>query len=544
MGGMVGYLGRKELDLELAAKLMAHRGANLHVVEEENFSVAVRSDDDDCLYSNGRAAAAICGSGHFKSGEKLSARRLVSEYLSSGTIDASEILGHFSFVIADLNSKDLILCRDSVAVTPLHVMKKGGAIHFATEYKTLLDVPSFDYQIDTSSLTHFISTGWNSSGTTFFKDIKPLVPGNLVIHRQNNSVLMTPIRDPYQVNQSGNVSSSDLLAALQESIETFLSVSGQNIGIMLSGGIDSALIGALLKQQTGDRKIQSFTVGYGDTDPEISGAKATAETLGFDHHEVILDQEQFEELISPAIWAMENICGFDEYPCLFGLLQTARSTVDTLFSGNFSDTIFAGMETHRIIWEKCYSDNKKISDLDIAMCSNTCEEAQDSELVSDVITYPVLSRNLTQELLGALSTRDERMSAQEMFAANAGARFLLPYTHPAVIDVALQVTDAQKLSEFKNKIILRECAEKVLPRSISERKKHIQQMPYDKNMQAFLLKTLRNIVSDRESKVLDFIQSDYISHFYRKLSADLNSNNIQKAWNIVAFEYWCRSFLK
>ncbi|MGY5809996.1 asparagine synthetase B family protein [Rhizobium sp. LEGMi198b] len=539
MSGFIGFFGKVGLDLRRAADLLSHRGCRLHAFEDDRFGIAMVMDSDNGLFTSEHVTVAVSGNPYYSPGRLLSARELADEYLSSGTVQASTIFGTFSFVIFDSKAERVLLYRDAIGITPLYVMRLENTVYFATEYKALLNVPGFHRQIDVGAVNHFLSTGWNVHGTTFFCDIRPVQPGRLVAHAPNATILNNPMNRRIETDGTNKVTSDDLLAALDQSIDSSLAVSGPNIGIMLSGGVDSALIAALLKRKIGEKPIRSFTVGYGESDPEIIGARQTAHALGLDHSELILSLDEFDKLIAPAIWTMENVCGFDEYPCLFGLLQSVKGTVDTVFSGNFSDTIFAGMATHRKIWEDDHVAHRK---------SSACEDISNdtpegAELVSDPWTYPALSRNLTEELSRALRERDERMSAQELFVASIGAHFILPYAHPAVINVAMLSTDAQKLSAERNKIILRDAASNVLPSSISERQKHIQQMPYDRTMQDYLLHQLDGILCNSSCISRRYLRDTYLIHTRSLLKRHINVTSIQKAWNIIAFETWCRLFL-
>ncbi|MQW40799.1 asparagine synthetase B family protein [Sinorhizobium meliloti] len=543
MSGFVGFLGAAVFDLKQASCLLSHRGSRLDVFEDERGGIAVLSENDTGLFKSEHVAVAVSGTGCDPYGHPLSALRLADEYRSSGTIEASAISGTFSFAILDTKAGQVLLCRDAIGANPLHVIRLREGIYFASEYKALLAVPGLSHRVDVRAVNHFLSTGWNIPGTTFFSDIQPVQPGRLVTHTPRATIVGNPVNSRIKPDESSAVTSHDLLSALNKSVDSALSVSGPNIGMMLSGGIDSALIAALLKRKVGDRLIRSFTVGYGEDDPEIRGARETASTLGLEHHELILSLDAFDKLVTPAIWTMENACGFDEYPCLYGLLQSVKGTVDTVFSGNFSDTVFAGMATHRKIWEAdhgTYSESAKHSP---ASSDGSDGATDDTELVSDPSTYPALSRSLTEELSRALTERDERMSAQEQFVASIGAHFIMPYTHPAVIDVALRSTDAQKLSVDRNKLILRDAASQVLPRTISERQKHIQQMPYDLAMQEYLIRQLDEIITNHCCLSRRYIRLEYLLHARSTLRKRIGVASIQKSWNIIAFEHWCRVFL-
>jgi asparagine synthase (glutamine-hydrolysing) len=292
--------------------------------------------------------------------------------------------------------------------------------------------------------------------------------------------------------------------AIVESVRWYAHDHKSSYGVMLSSGVDSALLTATLQRLCGDATIHTFTVGFGDDDPEITGARETAFFLGTNHHEIIVRPEMLTDLLRKTIAAVDNPGGYDEFPCLFALHETACEHVDVIFSGNAADTLFAGMPYHAAL------------------------------LSSDGGLY----RRLCDDLL----FRDERLAAQELLAAHHGISFRMPYADKMLIDLALEVPDCQKLSNENNKIIFRDAAQMLLPDEITSRPKRIQHLRHDDAMWNWLEEQLDWIHS---TSILDrfSIRSHALITNPRRRSAVEGGKHFRTAWNIVSLATWASIFL-
>ncbi|WMT92547.1 asparagine synthase-related protein [Pelagibacterium sp. H642] len=534
MAGMVGEFGsNRRVAFEPAAEMMARRGQISTFIDRPQFRLLFVGSPQTGLHAAKNTIAAICGSPHTATGEKLTAHRLVLEYERTGTIEPARIRGHFSLVLADLRKQTVVLCRDALAVTPLHTIDMGQDVVFSTEYKAILDASGHDRGLDFAAIDYFLRTGWTPAGRTFFSAVKPLAPGQVSLFSVGGVRARVDVphwRLPAGVGRP--METSQLSNALERSVQRFLEIGGPNIGVMLSGGIDSALIAALLRRARPQQDICALTVGYGQTDPEILGARSTAAALGLEHLELIVAIEELEDLVPASIWAMENVGGHDEYPCLFGLARRSCGQVDAIFSGNLSDTLFAGMASHRRFLTGAGQQARPLG----------VRGAILYETEFDPIPAQPKSYTLSEELFSALRSRDERMSAQEIFASYAGSEFMMPYGDRDVIDIALRTPDDQKLNPIRNKVILREVASRILPSEIANRPKSIQQLPYDGSMRAFLLSKLEKVAAS-ENGASTVIRADYISQAASALRFRCDRSRVHDAWNIMAFDYWCQTFL-
>lgn len=515
MSGIFGASGSNPNEMERALHTMRHRGGHTSSGSAGPFMIASISDRPEDFYSGPSLVAALAGTCFDEDG-RMTAEAFARHYLENGIPDFSLYSGHFALAISDGASGSLILYRDAIGIAPLHVSRSNGRIVFASEYKAILATTG-KTEIDRQAVEGYLKTGWTPPGRTFLEAIRPVPAGHLSHFRKD--VAFCSRRNPRQFQIAGKPGDpvEATTSLLRNSVERMAAgCKTADTGLMLSGGVDSALIGGLLKQALSGKTIRSYTVGYGEDDPEIKGARDTAETLGFHHTALFLKPADFDRLLPQAISAMENLGGHDEYPCLMAAHEVAEGNVGIMFSGNLSDTLFAGMNEHRQLWERGRADNSGAG--------------QEGTLLS-------------AELQKSLMVRDERLSAQEMFAARSGMSARMPYADPALISLALGLPDSSKISAERNKIVLRDAASRVLPASIANRPKGIQQLRYDEEMRGWLLQRLSLARSSLVQTDMAFI-SPHIATVRDELKSQISTQTVHAAWNAVAVDFWARQFVQ
>jgi asparagine synthase (glutamine-hydrolysing) len=404
--------------------------------------------------------------------------------------DTAELNGHFAIAIIECRQDRAIFLRDTIGVHPLYWARLKTGIAFASEYKVLRPLPGFDLTPDVAAIRTFEQTGWVPAGTTFFSSVRPVHPGRVTrIGRIGSGYSVTQSKAAVAPTPVSHVSAKTLLDHIDAAVSRFSVGEAGRPGVMLSSGVDSALVAALVARARAAGPLDAFTVGHKGRDPEIEGAAETARALGLNHHVLELEPRDLSHWLPECIWTMENPGGHDEYPCLFALCHLASDHVGTLYSGNLSDTLFAGMQSHMDLW-------RRINGLDADM---TKKPAPLSILAGTVpggtgADGPPPFRSLRDELAATMNRRDERMAAQAMFAARFGVDLRMPFADRTLIDLAFRIPDDQKVGPEGGKRILREAAALLLPQAIAARPKRIQSLAHDAAMQSWLLDMLDHLM--------------------------------------------------
>lgn len=313
---------------------------------------------------------------------------------------------------------------------------------------------------------------------------------------------------------------------------------------------------------------QLFAALFGEDDPDIQGARHTAKVLGTDHHEIFVRPSELMDLLPTTAWTLEDPGGYDAFTHLFALARHASMHTDVLFSGNICDTLFAGMPNHRRAWLAMHVPGARsvLSDfrsaelrgsLPRALFSRLCWQLKHgrSHLPAPVSLSDCAERQVPDDLDGLsrqaplfdllsneLRQWDNRMGAQTALANRFGMKFRMPFADKRMIELALRIPDRQKIHARGIKQILRDAAKLTLPGTITERKKYIQQFPYDLEFADLLNSLIDRLVSNRPERAVDILPVDKITTLRSTKRRPYSETEIRWLWNAISLEIWIRQF--
>lgn len=280
--------------------------------------------------------------GHrFKS--KSDTEVIVHLYEEEGIQCLSRLRGMFAFAIWDKNERQLFLARDRFGQKPLYYYIDDEKLLFASEVKSILASRLVEISPDYQALYQYLCLGYVPHPNTGFRGIKKLPPGHYLVTDGAKVVLK-----PYwslQVETSDNETinetevSQKLLDLLTEATQMRL-VSDVPVGVLLSGGVDSNAVAAMMSRYSD--QIKTFTVGFEDElYDERKEARLLAEKLGTDHHEMVVKPDIIEVLPNLVRAYDEPFADPSTIPSYY-VAQMASQHVKVVLNGDGGDESFAG----------------------------------------------------------------------------------------------------------------------------------------------------------------------------------------------------------
>ncbi len=259
----------------------------------------------------------------------------------------------FALAVWDRQERALTLARDRAGEKPLYYGRCGNSVVFASELKSIRVHPHFTGHIDHEGLSLFLNYGWVPSPYCIYRNLRKLPPGCLVtLTAETDPLDIQPTaywsareamakgaRQPFRGSFRDAV--AELEALLTDAVSKRM-ISDVPLGALLSGGIDSSCVVALMRTQS-SRPPKTFSIGVeAETHDEAQYAKAIAAHLGTDHHEFYVGRQDIVRFIPklPEIYD-EPLADISQIPtCL--LSQLARRHVTVALSGDGGDEGFAG----------------------------------------------------------------------------------------------------------------------------------------------------------------------------------------------------------
>lgn len=279
-------------------------------------------------------------------------------YLSTFGIDAvKEFNGIFAFAFLDINAQKIYLVRDQFGVKPLYYYAAADQLIFGSELKVILANPAYRKAIDTNSLNTFLTFRYNPSPQTLFQNINKLEGGHYLAYGLNGDSKLCNYWS-YNPTTNTDISETDALVEYKRLMEQAVKrqlLSDVPVGLLLSGGIDSAVIGFLMARNM-DKPVDTFTIGFtgkGDYN-ELDDARQTASLINANHHDLLIGQDDFLNFFYNSFYYTEEPIAEPTIPALYYVSKLAAKHVKAVMSGQGADEPLAGYK--RYVGEKFIKD--------------------------------------------------------------------------------------------------------------------------------------------------------------------------------------------
>lgn len=262
----------------------------------------------------------------------------------------SRLVGMFAFAVWDAREQSLFLARDRMGEKPLYYVElPRGQFAFSSELKTLLLHPELSRKINKDALAEYFANGYVSTRNAIFKGIKKLPPAHWMVVREgrvsesceywNLAGYFLDKRTYRSFEEACDVGAETFNRAAKSQL-----VSDVPLGAFLSGGVDSGLVAAAMRQAGGD--IRTFSAGFDEPEfDERADALAISERLGTTHTAFSMGHPSFNDILAPYRACDEPFADTSAVPTYY-LAQMTRSYVTVCLSGDGGDELFGGYPTY------------------------------------------------------------------------------------------------------------------------------------------------------------------------------------------------------
>ncbi|WP_167525509.1 asparagine synthase (glutamine-hydrolyzing) [Roseomonas genomospecies 6] len=295
----------------------------------------------------------IAATGRHRMATRSDTETLLHLYEEDGPDFVSRLNGMFAFALWDGTNRRLLLARDRLGVKPLYWTEVDGKLLFSSELAPLLLWPGVDRGIDPEALSLYLSLRYVPEPKTMYRGVFALPPGHRLLWRPGAA----PSLERYwflDFSQAEPATREEVLcdeldALLRDAVRLRLR-SDVPMGVLLSGGVDSSLAVALIRQFSGE-PLHSFSLGYADRledKRDVYYARMIADRYGTDHHEHAMAASELAERI-PTL-ARHFGQPFAGVVSTYFLTRLVRDHVKVVLSGDGADELFASYGHHRLVW--------------------------------------------------------------------------------------------------------------------------------------------------------------------------------------------------
>jgi asparagine synthase (glutamine-hydrolysing) len=266
-------------------------------------------------------------------------------YEREGSAFPRMLTGKFAIALWDGKRQRAVLARDRLGIKPLYYAEVGDLLLFASEMKSLLASGLIGSQLDYEGIGAYLTFGFVPGPRTPLLRVRKLSPGHaLIVERgkvREECYWEFPKPAPdYAMTEHD--AQEHLLEVLESAVNRRL-MSDVPLGAMLSGGLDSSLIVALMARNM-SQPVKTFSVGFVESgaENELAAAATVASAFGTEHHALQLSfAEQAVELDELAWWLDEPLAGLSPLGFL-ALSELAARHVTVALSGQGADELLGG----------------------------------------------------------------------------------------------------------------------------------------------------------------------------------------------------------
>jgi asparagine synthase (glutamine-hydrolysing) len=375
MCGIIGAYGRKanqitEKQIKLSLKRIKHRGPDsdnyirkkniilghtrLSIIDTRAISnQPMKSNDENLtivfngeIYNYLEIKQDLIDRGHkFKT--ESDTEVILKAYKEYGPECTELFIGMWAFAIYDQKSESLFLSRDRIGEKPLYYNIYDDTIYFSSELPALLDIGKIKREIDFEALTYYFTYNirhmpWDKS---IFKDIRKVPPAHNLFFKNGKVKLQRYWKPKFNKKSKSKESYLKEYEDVLGKAVKRTCISDVPVGILLSGGVDSSTIAALLEK----KDITSYTIGFDKRDPELKRAQKVAERIGIKNKQILFSNnklltkgpELFRELISNLGEPINLLQPLYTYMIM---KEVKKDGLKVLIGGNGADEIFYGYD--------------------------------------------------------------------------------------------------------------------------------------------------------------------------------------------------------
>ena len=273
---------------------------------------------------------------------------IIHGYKEWGTDVFNHLNGMFGLAIWDVRNERLVVARDAMGIKLIYYRIANGQLTFGSEIRAVLAAEDSKPEVDPVALNLFLRFRYTPSPLTILQGIRKLAPGTILVIergecREERWYNYTPV--PFSSPKEDKEATRELLELYRAAVRRHL-LSDVPVGILLSGGLDSGLLLALMNEQGGP--WPAYTIGYGETfqDDELTDAAETASLLGARHVMIKLDRAEFERSLPRIVECLEEPIAASSIVPMYFVSQRARQDVKVALVGQGPDELFGGYKRH------------------------------------------------------------------------------------------------------------------------------------------------------------------------------------------------------
>ncbi|MDH5185387.1 MAG: N-acetylglutaminylglutamine amidotransferase [Gammaproteobacteria bacterium] len=489
---------------------------------------------------------------------------ILKAYHKWGEQCPEQLQGMFAFAIWDHKHQSLFVSRDRMGIKPFYYAIEGGRFRFASNMQALIASGGIDTSINPVALHNIFSLhAVVPAPNTIVNGIRKLEPGTsltlsrdgqLTTHRYWQLTAQRP-----EQAMSENEWTEAIHDALRDAVRKRLDIADVPVGVLLSGGLDSSLLVALLAE-AGVKDLRTFSIGFEDQ-PEEKGSEfefsdLVVERYQTQHHKYHIPNDQVLKRLPEAVNFMAEPMFGQDAVAFYLLSEQVSKEVKVVQSGQGADEVFGGYfwyermqaetegsEVERFARHYFDRDHEEY----LRMVAPKYRGADHtSRIIGELFAQPGADTYLDKVLRLDTTTLivDDPVKRVDNMTMAWGLEARVPFLDHQLVELAAQMPPELKMGSG-GKHILKKVARGLVPDAVIDRPKGYFPMPALKYVRGEFLEFMRDILDQRAARERGLFSPEYVKHLLDHPQSADNFTRIEgcKLWHLALLELWLQTHI-
>jgi asparagine synthase (glutamine-hydrolysing) len=468
--------------------------------------------------------------------------------------------GMFAFAIHEVETGRLVLARDRFGIKPLYLAETPDRLRFASSLPALVAAGGVDTSVDRVALAHYMSFhAVVPPPRTMLAGVRKLPPATMRIVERDGSTserrFWSPqfVRDTTESNFTFEDWRDAVLSELRRAVK-YRMVADVPVGVLLSGGVDSSVIVALLSE-AGQHGLMTFSVGFeeahGEKGDEFQYSDLIAKRFETDHRKILVDSSRLIDALPGTIGAMsEPMVSYDNVG-FYLLSKEVSKHIKVVQSGQGADEVFAGYHWYPPLM----NSNDVARDYARVFFDRDAEKLRshlspewhaDGDPALEFVANHLAEAGAESPIDRALRLDttvmlvDDPVKRVDNMTMAWGLEARVPFLDHELVELAARIPPAHKLSHG-GKGVLKEAARLVVPSEVIDRKKGYFPVPALKYIEGPYLDLVRDALTSQAARDRGLFRPEYLTQLFDDPKGHITPLRGSELWQVALLEMWLQT---
>src|SRR3954464_15098381 len=487
---------------------------------------------------------------------------VLKAYTEWGTSFVDHFLGMFAIAVFEHRTGRLVLARDRLGIKPLYVDHTRDRLRFASTLPALVAGGGVDTSIDRTALAQYMT--FHSvvpAPRTILTGVRKLPPATVRTYEPDGTsrdwTYWVPefTRDESRADWTSRDWEEALLEKLRIAVERRM-VADVPVGVLLSGGIDSSLVVALLAE-AGQTGLQTFSIGFesagGESGDEFEYSTLVAERFGPEHHRILIDSARMLPAIDAAVSAMSEPMVSHDCVAFYLLGEDVSKSVKGVQSGRGADEVLGGSSWYPPLagvpredaveaYSRVFFDRRWSAMDDLLMPEWLVDDDAPTAFIAEQFGQPGADTSVDAALRNdtTIMLVDDPVKRVDNMTMAWGLEARGPVLHHELVELAGRIPPEQKLADG-GKGVLKRAGRGVVPDEVIDRTKGYFPVPAIRQLQGPYLQRVREALTDPAAKQRGLFRPEAVDRMLADPNAERTTLGSNALWQLALLEMWLQN---